>query len=71
MIHIILELARNGILKTHIMYRANLSYQQLEKFLELLCNHQLLAQEEESYVTTQRGQVFINSFHEIQAILGE
>ena len=71
MMHIILELARHGILKTHIMYRANLSFKQLNKFLELLCNQQLLKHHNGAYVTTQRGQAFIDSFHTIQVILGE
>jgi predicted transcriptional regulator len=71
MIHIILELARHGILKTHIMYRANLSHQQLIKFLKLLLAHQLLRREHNVYVTTAHGRAFIDAFHEIQAILGE
>lgn len=71
MMHIILELAHQGILKTHIMYRANLSHDQLNKFLELLLAGQLLRQDENGYVTTARGREFVETFHEIQTILGE
>ena len=71
MMHIILELALTGIRKTHIMYRANLSHEQLMKFLENLVNTQLVKQEESLYVTTARGRDFIDTFHEIQTILGE
>jgi predicted transcriptional regulator len=53
------------------MYRANLSHQQLTKFLELLLNHQLLTRDQQLFVTTARGRAFIDAFHEIQAILGE
>ncbi|MHA2403909.1 MAG: winged helix-turn-helix domain-containing protein [Candidatus Kariarchaeaceae archaeon] len=69
--HIILELALSGIRKTHIMYRANLSHQQLNKFLDLICNHQLLRRDMTLYMTTARGRAFIKSFHEIQEILDE
>jgi predicted transcriptional regulator len=71
MMHLILELARQGILKTHIMYRANLSYDQLTKFLDILLTQHLLQEEEGHYVTTARGHEFVDTFHEIQAILGE
>jgi predicted transcriptional regulator len=71
MMHIILELAHQGILKTHIMYRANLSHEQLNKFLEILLARQLLRQDESLYVTTAHGRDFVETFHEIQAILGE
>jgi predicted transcriptional regulator len=70
-INTILELARTGILKTHIMYRANLSHQQLNKYVNLLLKHQLLTRQQRHYVTTTRGRAFINAFHEIQAIMGE
>jgi predicted transcriptional regulator len=71
MIHIILELACSGILKTHIMYRANLSHQQLTKFLKLLLRQQLLTNDQKMLLTTARGRAFIDSFHEIQEILDE
>ena len=71
MMHIILELAHQGILKTHIMYRANLSHDQLNKYLDILLTRQLLQQDESLYVTTARGHEFVETFHEIQTILGE
>jgi predicted transcriptional regulator len=70
-IHLILELALKGILKTHIMYRANLSHQQLNKYMNLLLEHQLLQRQQKLYVTTETGRAFIHTFHEIQAIMGE
>jgi predicted transcriptional regulator len=71
MMHIILELAQQGILKTHIMYRANLSYEQLTKFLNILLTRHLLQEDDGQYVTTARGHEFVETFHEIQVILGE
>jgi predicted transcriptional regulator len=40
----ILKVASNGALKTHIMYKANLSHRQLERYLALLEERGLLAQ---------------------------
>jgi predicted transcriptional regulator len=40
----ILKVAGNGSLKTHIMYRANLSHRQLEKYLDFLEKKGLLMQ---------------------------
>ena len=71
MMHIILELALAGILKTHVMYRANLSHQQLNKYLDLLLEHKLLQRQQKHYVTTTQGRAFVVTFHEIQAIMGE
>ena len=40
----ILKVASNGSLKTHIMYKANLSHRQLEKYLAFLQERGLLAE---------------------------
>ena len=40
----ILKVASNGALKTHIMYKANLSHRQLERYLGFLEERGLLAQ---------------------------
>ncbi len=38
----ILEIARNGTLKTQIMYKANLSYAQLTEYVKFMICHNLL-----------------------------
>lgn len=43
----ILQVAREGAKKTRIMYNANLSYGQLNRYLQLLTTSGLLAQHEE------------------------
>ena len=63
--YIILKLCSAGSKKTHIMYRANLSHQQLEKYLTILFDKELLAIKEGSYTTTQRGYLFIRKFDEL------
>jgi predicted transcriptional regulator len=67
----ILRLCTKGSKKTHIMYRANLSHQQLEKYLAILLERNLLAIEEGSYVTTPRGMVFIEKFKELNNFMDE
>lgn len=70
-IYVILALSTEGIRKTHIMYRANLSHLQLEKYLEALIDKQLLKKENDFYVTTSQGIEFIEKFKEIQSLMGE
>jgi len=63
--HVILRQCSSGSKKTHIMYRANLSHQQLEKFLGILFDKELLAIKGGNYTTTQRGYLFIKKFEEL------
>jgi predicted transcriptional regulator len=53
------------------MYRANLSHQQLVKYLEVLTTKNLLAEKEGLFVTTNQGLAFIDKFQEIQNIMDE
>ena len=53
------------------MYRANLSHQQLEKYLSILFERDLLALKEGDYLTTERGILFIKKFDEINNFIGE
>jgi len=59
----VLALATSGIKKTHIMYRANLSYEQVHLYLEELIGKALIAQEASSdgvvYRITERGREFL------------
>ena len=70
-INVILTISVHGIKKTHIMYRANLSYRQLEKYVELLVSKQLLAKQGDAYVTTDKGFAYIKEFRDIQALMSE
>jgi predicted transcriptional regulator len=70
-IYKILLLSQQGIRKTHIMYQANLSHQQLVKYLEVLLTKQLLSVKNGLYFTTDQGAAFIQKFNEIQSIMGE
>ncbi len=62
----ILSLSTSGIRKTHIMYRANLSYEQILYYLNELLNKALLVQDVAgthiTYRTTEKGREFLNCF---------
>jgi predicted transcriptional regulator len=59
----VLGLATAGIKKTHIMYRANLSYEQVHLYLGELIGKRLIAQDVSSdgviYRTTEKGREFL------------
>ena len=65
---IILTIAKNGALKTHLMYRANLSYTMLRDYLKFLKDNELLAESHYSeekvtiYRTTDKGNRFLESY---------
>lgn len=69
----ILDVARGGALKTQVMYGANLSFAQLNEYLSLLLNLNLLeaieSRERTSYKTTEKGLRFLQSYKEIRELL--
>jgi len=60
----ILRVAVPGARKTHIMYGANLSFEQLEKYLNVLLGRGLLDNEtgEGEYKTTETGMAYLRDF---------
>jgi predicted transcriptional regulator len=65
----ILEIAKNGSRKTRIMYMGNLSFDLLQKYLEILVNYDLIKVQtgpEKSYVATEKGQRFLEDYRELQ-----
>lgn len=64
----ILTLSNDEIRKTHIMYKANLSYMELEKYIETLINKKLLTEKDGFYKTTKLGSEFMEKFKEIQSL---
>jgi len=69
----ILEVAIDGALKTQLMYRANLSFAQLNEYLKLLSDIKLLETIENSrktvYKTTAKGMRYLQSYREIRDML--
>jgi predicted transcriptional regulator len=65
----ILEIAKNGSRKTRIMYLGNLSFDLLQKYLDMLVNLGLLQvrnEKERTYVATEKGRGFLEDFNELQ-----
>jgi predicted transcriptional regulator len=61
----ILEVACNGATKTEIVYRANLNFKQVQKFLDFLIKKGLLvtsSNKRKRYMTTEKGKEFINRY---------
>jgi predicted transcriptional regulator len=69
----ILEIARDGTLKTQIMYRANLSFTQLNDYLKFMLKINLLGKilenEKEMYKATEKGLDFLQRYQEIIDLL--
>ena len=69
----ILEMARDGVLKSNIMWRAGLSYDMLNGYLGLMTNSKLLdkvlRKNRIVFKATNRGMKFLHHCHEIMELL--
>ncbi len=74
----ILKTAREGRIKTHIMYKAKLSYSQINSYLQLLVDKGFLENNTVTrkkqtitfYKTTTKGIHFINNIDAVNQMLG-
>jgi len=68
-----LEVAIDGALKTQLMYRANLSFAQLNEYMKLLLDIKLLetveSTQKTTYRTTSKGMRYLQSYKEIHDLL--
>ena len=71
----ILEIAREGTLKTQIMYKANLSFSQLNDYLKFMFKTELLkkfrANGKEVYAATEKGLDFLQRHSDLTELLQE
>jgi predicted transcriptional regulator len=69
----ILEIAKEGTLKTQVMYRANLSFTQLNEYLNFMLKINLLEKtqtnDREVYTATYKGLDFLQRYREITELL--
>ena len=56
----ILEVARQGTIKTHLVYGANLNFNIVKKYIERLLTKGCLRQEGPLYYTTEKGFEYMN-----------
>jgi predicted transcriptional regulator len=71
----IIGIAKKGVSKTHIMFRANLSFSQLNEYLEFLLNHDLIEVASEDgrmvYKPTEKGLEFMEMQQQVLGMLSE
>ena len=71
----VLALSTSGIKKTHIMYRANLSYEQILYYLKQLLGKGLIAQDVSDgalvYRTTEKGREFLACYSRMSDLITE
>jgi len=71
----VLTIAKDGSLKTQIMYRANLSFAQLNEYLSFLLKIKLLKVVTENerviYKTTTKGLKYLQNYEKITSLLSE
>jgi predicted transcriptional regulator len=62
---------RSGATKTHIMYRAYMSYSQLKEYLKLLEESSLIKYDATSqlYLLTEKGLKFMNAYEKINELV--
>jgi predicted transcriptional regulator len=69
----ILDIAKDGSLKTQIMYRANLSFTQLNEYLNFMLRisllEKILENDKDTYRATEKGVDFIQRYREITELL--
>jgi predicted transcriptional regulator len=67
----ILDVARDGSLKTRMMYRAFLSWPQLNEYLLTMKERDLLKQSDDDglYYTTEKGKRFVTVYNECASVL--
>jgi predicted transcriptional regulator len=69
----ILEIAKDGTLKTQVMYRANLSFTQLNEYLGFMLKISLLEKvdinNKDVYRATDKGVDFMQRYREINELL--
>lgn len=65
----ILTCCAQGRHKTGIMYKTNLNYDQLRAYLNFLTSTGLLLCDLDEYLTTEKGQRFMQAFTELKEII--
>jgi predicted transcriptional regulator len=72
----LLSIAKNGALKTHLMYKANLSYLMVTEYLDFLIRSSLIKETIDSegtgklFQTTEKGLKYLEVYDSLQAIVG-
>lgn len=65
----ILAFCTQASVKTKVMYKTNLSYNQLQAYLSLLTSLGLLEHHSVEYVTTGKGRTFLREYAQLESLL--
>jgi predicted transcriptional regulator len=64
----ILSVSRHGALKTQIVYRANLNYNRVDRYLKFLERNGLLVPSDTGYTTTKKGEEFLREYSNMKML---
>ena len=64
----ILKIARVGAKKTHLVYKANLNFEIVKKYLSRLSENRLISSENGHYITTEEGMKFLDNYQEFASM---
>ena len=64
----ILSVSRHGALKTQIVYRANLNYNRVDRYLKFLERNGLLVPLDTGYTTTKKGEEFLHEYSNMKML---
>ncbi len=69
----ILNVCRNGAIKTRVVYQANLNFKTVEPYLNLLVKNNLLEVqqgEKKMYETTEKGETLLEALNQVSVLSG-
>ena len=69
----ILNVCRNGAIKTRVVYQANLNFKTVEPYLALLVKNNLLEVqqgEKKMYETTEKGETLLEALNQVSVLSG-
>ncbi len=61
----LLKVAKNGALKTQLVYKANLNFNIVKKYIKRLSDNGLIKSENGHFFTTAKGSRFLAKYHEL------
>jgi len=64
----ILRTTRNGAKKTHIVYKANLNFNMIKRYLKRLIGGGLLSHADGHYTTTNRGLSWLTRYEDLHYV---
>ena len=69
----ILNVCRNGAIKTRVVYQANLNFKTVGPYLDLLVKNNLIEVqqgEKKMYETTQKGETLLEALNQVSELSG-